>query len=104
MWEARAGDAIVVDGRTRYSDSVLGDSAQLLVATFASKKEKNDEMAAAATRLDQRVVEAAGEDALAVLGVRRRGGDLGGGDGDAPNPGGLPPAALRRVWQPDAKL
>ena len=103
MWEARAGDAIVVDGRTRYSDSVLGDGAQILVAKFASKKEKNDAMRAAAMQLDQRVVEAAGEDAFAVLGVRRRAGGFGRGE-DAPNSGGLPLAALCRVSQLEAKL
>jgi hypothetical protein len=104
IWEARAGDAIIVDGRTRYNDDVLGQGAQVLVAKFASKKEKNEEVRIAAMQLDSSVVEAAGEHAPAVLGVAQRSEGFGEGGDTAPNSGGLPPSALQRVWQPGAKL
>ena len=104
VWEACAGDAMLVDGRTRYSDDALGDGGAFLVATFASKKQKNEAMRAAAVQLDDSVLEAAGEDAAAVLGVRRVGDGFGGGGDGMPNTGGLPQSALRRVWQPNARL
>ena len=105
VWEARAGDAMLVDGRSRYNDDALGDGGAFMVATYASKKQKNEAMRAAAMLLDDNVLQAAGEDAAAVLGVRRRGDGFGGGsEYDAPNTGGLPRRALRRVWQPAASL
>jgi hypothetical protein len=43
-WEAKAGDAILVDGRTWYNQDLLGQegSGAILAFEFRSKKEKNE--------------------------------------------------------------
>ena len=90
LWAAQAGDAMLVDGRTRYSDDALAEGGAYLLATYVSKKLKNDDVRAAAALLDAATIEAAGEGAAQVLGTRRGGDGFGNGDGEAPNSGGLP--------------
>eukprot|EP01046_Picozoa_sp_COSAG06_P022155 COSAG06_NODE_1700_length_8675_cov_3.485774_6_plen_234_part_00 len=51
-WEAKAGDAILVDGRTWYNQDLLGQSSGAILAfEFRSKKEKNETVQAVGRRL-----------------------------------------------------
>lgn len=97
VWEAKAGDAMLVDGRTWYNDDSLGSGGgggAFLAFEYRSTKEKNEEMVELGLKLEASgALAEAGEMALHLLGLGNRGATGGGANGSI-NTGGLPVGAL----------